>query len=297
MSKRDKTEAAAEQTAKAVGDPAEERSVAKATKLNPRLIYEVVRREGEEELERPVSSLVWSGITAGLLIGFSVIGEAVLRSHLPDRPWRPLVENFGYAFGFLLVIMGRMQLFTENTITTVLPVVARRTRRAARKMVQLWSIVLAANVAGAFVAAFFIGLAGAMPAPVLAAAMEISHHATGMGPGTTFLRAIPAGVLVAAIVWSLPTSGSGAVPVIVLFTWLIAAGDFSHVVAGSVEMALILLGGGAGVADMLSGFFLPALAGNIVGGTVVFTLLAWGQVSQEVVETAQPAEPSATGIR
>ena len=101
---------------------AEEKSVSEATALSPKLIYEVIRREGEEELARSKRSLIWSGIAAGVMISLSVLGEAVFRTYLPDTAHRFLIENLGYSLGFLAVIMGRMQLFTENTITTVLPI-------------------------------------------------------------------------------------------------------------------------------------------------------------------------------
>jgi hypothetical protein len=93
---------------------ADEQSMQDATKLSSRLIYEVIRRDGEEELERPTRSLVWSGVAAGIMISFSVLGEAIFRTYLPDTPSSYLIENLGYSLGFLLVILGRMQLFTEN---------------------------------------------------------------------------------------------------------------------------------------------------------------------------------------
>src|SRR5689334_24730144 len=92
-----------------------------ATPRTP-VIYEVVRRLGEEEMERPATSLWWSGVAAGLSISFSLLAQAILQAHLPDAPWRPLVVGFGYCVGFLMVVLGRQQLFTESTITVVLPV-------------------------------------------------------------------------------------------------------------------------------------------------------------------------------
>ena len=83
-------------------------SIEEATALAPRLIYEIIRREGEEEINRTARSLIWSGIAAGILISFSVLGEAIFRTYLPDTPARFLIENLGYSFGFLLVILGRM---------------------------------------------------------------------------------------------------------------------------------------------------------------------------------------------
>src|SRR5690349_8167211 len=89
---------------------AEERS-------SPRVhvVHEAIRIEGEEELKRTSSALAWSGLAAGLSMGFSLVTEGLLRSHLPDTPWRPLVSKLGYSAGFLFVVLGRQQLFTENT--------------------------------------------------------------------------------------------------------------------------------------------------------------------------------------
>lgn len=260
----------------------EEASVHNATRLSARLIYEVIRRDGEEELTRPTASLLWSGMAAGIVISFSVLGEAIFRSYLPPTRAAFLIENLGYALGFLVVILGRMQLFTENTITTVLPVVHQRTWSALMSMLRLWALVLAANVVGAFIAAGFMTLPDAFSPDMQRALAELSHHAVGMGPWQGFVRAIPAGVLVASIVWMMPSSQSGGFFIILAFTWLIAAGDLTHIIAGSVEMAYLIWLGELGALPALRDFFLPVLAGNIVGGTAIFTMLAWGQVKNEV---------------
>ncbi|MGB5863603.1 MAG: formate/nitrite transporter family protein [Sulfitobacter sp.] len=265
-------------------EAAEEQSLDDAAALSPRMIYEVIRRDGEEELARTKRSLFWSGIAAGILISLSVLGEAIFRTYLPDTPQRFLIENLGYSLGFLAVIMGRMQLFTENTITTVLPIMRERTLSSLGAMLRLWAIVLGANVIGAFAAAALFVYTSALPADLMPAIISLSEHATGMGASQSFWRAIPAGVIVALIVWMLPQAAEAAFFLILIFTWLIAAGDFTHIVAGSVEMAVLMLQGSLGIIDALSGFFIPVLLGNIVGGTVIFTLVAWGQVRDDVDE-------------
>ncbi len=265
-------------------DVLDEQSLQDATKLSPRLIYEVIRRDGEEELERPIRSLIWSGIAAGIMISFSVLGEAIFRTYLPDAPSSYLVENLGYSLGFLLVILGRMQLFTENTITTVLPLMVAPSRRLFGDVCSLWFIVLSANVVGAFAIATVFAHTSAIPSELIPALISLSEHAVGMPAGESFMRAIPAGILIAAIVWMLPQAEDASFFVILTFTWLIAAGDFTHIVAGSVEMAFLAVRGDLGFYDAVFGFFLPVLAGNVVGGTVIFTLMAWGQVRHELGE-------------
>ena len=260
----------------------EEAAIADAGSLAPKLLYEVIRRAGEEELSRPLRSLAYSGVAAGMMISMSVLGEAILRTYLPDAPWAYLVENAGYSLGFLLVILGGMQLFTENTITTVLPVIAERRRKLLWMMLRLWGIVLAANVVGCFAISAFYHYTPAIAPEFRPAIDQLSAHATGFPPAEAFVRAIPAGVLVAALVWMLPQRNAGRFAIIFAFTWLIAAGDFTHVVAGSVEWGWEFWNGRLGLIDGFVTFFLPVLAGNVVGGTVIFTLTTHGQVKDEM---------------
>jgi hypothetical protein len=110
------------------------------------VIYEVIHKLGEEEMARPVTSLWWSGVAAGLSISFSLFSRAILQTHLPDASWRPLVASFGYSVGFIMVVLSRQQLFTENTLTVVLPVMAELTPRNFAQVARIWSIVLLAVI-------------------------------------------------------------------------------------------------------------------------------------------------------
>ncbi|WP_037547384.1 formate/nitrite transporter family protein [Stappia stellulata] len=267
-----------------IHEEAEEVSVSQATRLSARLIYEVIRRDGDEELSRPALSLVWSGLAAGILMSLSVVAQAVLHLHLPDVTWAPIIESAGYSIGFLIVILGRMQLFTENTITTVLPVISRRSMWCLKRTSRLWIIVLTANLLGTAAAAGFLSLPGVMADGLTASLIEVAQHAVEGDAWTNFKRSIPAGVLVAAIVWIMPSAGGNSFFVIFSLTWLMAAAGLAHIVAGSVELSLLVLNGDVGAIDGFWDFLLPVLAGNIVGGTVVFTLLAWGQVKLEVAQ-------------
>lgn len=268
---------------KAVHADKEETSVWQATRLSARLIYEVIRRDGDEELSRPVVSLVWSGLAAGLLISLSIIAQSVLHLHLPkDASWTPLVISLGYAVGFIVVILGRMQLFTENTITTVLPVVSRRSKWCLMRSARLWFIVLFANLIGATVASAFLSVPGVVAPELHDSLIAVAHHAVDGGTGENFLRAMPAGVLIAALVWIMPSAGGNSFFVILSLTWLMAAAGFAHVIAGTVEVSLLIFQEDTRLGDGLLHFLLPVLAGNIVGGTAVFTMLTWGQVKAEV---------------
>ena len=263
-------------------EPEDEQQVIEGARLPARVVYEIVRRDGLEELERPVASLVWSGIAAGLLISFSVLGMAMMRHHLPPVPWRPLVESFGYCTGFVLTILGRMQLFTENTITTVIPLCHWPSVRMLLATMRLWGVVFAANLVGTFIAALFIAHSGAFAAEFLGTVTEISHHVMDPRLPQMFMRGIPAGILVAAIVWALPSAAGTAIWVIIFLTYFIALGGFTHIVAGSVEAFFLLVTGEIGLGRLLGHFLVPVFAGNVVGGTAVFALLAYAQVKREI---------------
>ncbi|WP_295534214.1 formate/nitrite transporter family protein [uncultured Thioclava sp.] len=266
----------------AIREPAEERSVFHASRLSARLVYEVIRRDGEEELNRPTVSLIWSGLAAGVLISLSVLAQATLHAHLPNADWAILVESLGYSVGFLVIIFGRMQLFTENTITTVLPVVADRSVSCLRKMLWLWGIVLLANVVGCAIASGFLSLPNVLSPQMGDSLLAVARHATEGTASANFYRAIPAGIIIAAVVWIIPAAQGNAFFVILGMTWLLSASGSAHVIAGSVEAGLLIWNGDLTISEALGRFFLPVLAGNVAGGTAVFTLLTWGQVKNEV---------------
>jgi formate/nitrite transporter FocA (FNT family) len=241
-----------------------------------------VRRLGEEEMARPVTSLWWSGLAAGLSISFSLLAQAILELHLPAAEWRPLVTSFGYSVGFVMVVLSRQQLFTENTITVVLPVMAQWSIVNLGRAARMWAVVLLANLAGTLFAAAFCSFAPVISADLKAQMLDISRHILGHGFLEATFRAVAAGFLMAAMVWLLPSSESGQFSVIVMMTYLIAAGGFMHVVAGSVEAFMLLCNGVANVQSVMLTFMAPALLGNIIGGTALFALLAYAQVMKEI---------------
>jgi len=250
--------------------------------LRTPVIYEIVRRQGDEEMARPAVSLWWSGVAAGLSISFSLLAQAILRSHLPDAPWRDLVSSLGYVVGFLMVVLGRQQLFTENTITMVLPVMAEFSLPNLGRMARTWAIVLVANIVGTLVAAMFCTYTPVLTSELLDAMLAISTHAMEPGWVEMFFKGISAGFIMAAMVWLIPSAEHAQFWVIVSMSFLIAAGEFAHIVAGSVEAFLLVVNGQMGFASMIADFAVPTLLGNIVGGTVLFALLSYAQVMKEM---------------
>ncbi len=256
--------------------------VEEATTPPTPVIYETVRRNGEEEMSRPPWSLAWSGVAAGLSISFSLFAQATLRQYLPDAPWREVVAALGYPVGFVMVVLARQQLFTENTITVILPLMAEPTRRNFGRAARLWAIVLCANLVGTALAALFCTLTPVLEPALLEQMHIISRHAMAHDFWPMLLLGVGAGYLMAATVWLMPGAGPAQFHVVAMMTYLIGLGGLAHIVAGSLEAYLLLLNGELGWTDALGGFALPALLGNIIGGSVLFAMMAYAQVRHEI---------------
>lgn len=245
-------------------------------------LHQAVREEGEDELDRPISSLFFSGLAAGMAIASSLIAEGALHVAIPDTPWRSIVVSLGYPIGFLVVVLGRMQLFTESTITAMLPLVTKPSGWALRRTLRLWSVVLGANLIGTALAGGMIA-AGLLGGSELRTAMiEVSMGITELSAAATFVNAIPAGFMIAILAWSLPNAREQSFLVIFAITYVVAIGAFSHSIVGSVEAWLLLFSGEVGLGKALGGLMLPAILGNLLGGAGLFALLAHAQVRGEM---------------
>lgn len=251
-------------------------------RLSAITVFSVIRREGEEELHRPAMSLWWSGIAAGIGISTSIFAQGLLHQSFAQHPQRELIAAFGYAMGFVLVVLSRLQLFTENTLTVVLPLLARPNGDRLRRTARLWAIVLAANLIGTFLTALLIDVFVDSAHPTLAGMLEVSRKAAEASGWAALLDGIPAGFFIAAFVWMLPSSKGFEIFVVALFAWLIGAGGFTHVVAGSTEMFLLALHGEMPLIEAFTLHLAPTLVGNVIGGTGLFALLAFAQIKAEM---------------
>jgi formate/nitrite transporter FocA (FNT family) len=211
-------------------------------------------------------------------MGMSLVAEGLLRAHLPQARWTPLVAKLGYSFGYLLVVLGRQQLFTENTLTVMLPLLARRNLPTLKGVLRLWAIVLIANLAGVHLFIWVISHSAVFHPDVKQAFTEISAQAAGGSSSTILLKGVFAGWLIALMVWLLPAADSSRIAVVVIVTYVVGLGGFTHVVAGSLEVLYNVTTGAVPYATYLVGYLLPTLAGNIVGGVTLTAVLNHAQV-------------------
>ena len=263
-------------------DERERRQAADAASLGPLVIHEIVREQGETELERPFSGLAWSGLAAGGSIGFSFMMMAELQGALPDAPWRRLVSSFGYSLGFLIVILGQQQLFTETTLTALIPTLTRRDLASLTGTLRVWAIVLAANLVGTVVFGVVSARAHIFRPETLVAMHAIAAQTMAETFWTTTLKAAGAGWLIGLMVWLLPAAGSARTLIVILLTYTVAVAGFNHIVAGSTEAVFAVASGSASLGDYLGRFFAPTLLGNAAGGIILVGLLNHAPVASEI---------------
>ncbi len=273
------TDDPAEEANKPKLDALEENKAREEESLDQKITYDVIRREGDKELERPLIGLFWAAVAGGMSMGFIFVTEALQRSHLPDAEWRPIITKLGYPVGFLIITLGSQQLFTENTVTPIVPLMVSYTGEKMRKLISLQSVALAGNLLGALLFSLFVALTSVFEPKVHEAFAAIGHEALRNGFLATFASGIFAGWLIALLVWMLPASGGSQVSVIGIMTYLIGLGGFAHVIVGSVETFYLIVTGDIGAATYVTRFFVPALMGNLVGGFVLVTWLNHAQVT------------------
>ncbi|ASG63021.1 TPA: formate/nitrite transporter family protein [Kluyvera ascorbata] len=245
-------------------------------------IHEHIRQEGEKEMERDAMALLWSAIAAGLSMGASLVAKGIFHVELDGVPGGYLLENLGYTFGFIIVIMARQQLFTENTVTAVLPVMQNLTLGNVGLLMRLWGVVLLGNLIGTGLAAWAFEYMPIFKEETRDAFIKIGLDVMKNSPTEMFANAIISGWLIATMVWMFPAAGAAKIVVIILMTWLIALSDTTHIVVGSVEILYLVFNGTLHWSDFIWPFALPTLAGNIFGGTFIFALMSHAQIRNDM---------------
>jgi formate/nitrite transporter FocA (FNT family) len=262
----------------AISTRAEQKQVEERVAISASVVYEAIRREGDDELRRPATALAWSAFAAGLSMGFSFVAEALLTTYLPTQPWVPLISRAGYSVGFLIVILGRQQLFTENTLTVILPLLLDTKLKVMLRVLRLWGIVLGCNLVGTCIFAFSIAHLPVFDAHTRQSFVAIAAAHLGRTFGTVLLRGIFAGWLIALMVWLLPAAEHSRIAVIIILTYLVGLGGLTHIVAGSTVMFFAVANGMESWSRYVSHFLVPVLIGNIIGGVSLVAAFAHGQV-------------------
>lgn len=228
-------------------------------------IFHRILATADSEFSRSNRLLLLSGLMAGLSIGLTFLARVTFAGELESGASR-FLENAFYPIGFIFIILGRQQLYTENTLTPVTLVLMRLS--SIPRLLKLWGIVLFGNLAGATLAALFFATTDILNTDAVAAAIKFGAEALEHTWSSLFLRAVVAGFMVAGLVWLLHAVRESMVrlALIYLIFFLIPSTGLFHCIIGACEIAYYVFVGGTSVSTALLEFELPLILGNTAGG-------------------------------
>ncbi len=240
-------------------------------------IYEQVSRNARHELDRSVVGLFISGMAGGITMGLTALSTSIVIAQLGQSAPAKFIADLLYPIGFIAVILGRAQLFTENTLYPVALMLAER--RHGWKTLRLWAIVLPSNVLGAFLFALLAVRTGALRPEVVTAMTRLGVEAASVTTSHVFWSGVIGGWIIALVAWLVSGSHSitGSVMLIWLLTFVVGLGGFAHCIATSGEILAAILDHQLAVSRYFA-WLAPATLGNICGGVLLVTLLEYGQV-------------------
>jgi formate-nitrite transporter family protein len=255
-----------------------------APKKSSGRIFQQEVREGRQALNREGSRLFVSGFSAGLEVGLSLLLIAIVRSAgegVVNPLTLDLLTGTVYSFGFIVVILGRSELFTEQTTLAVLPLLAGKTTFG--KVARLWSVVYISNLLGAAACAVMVVKLGPSmkeldPKVFGQIATEVVRHPGG----TLILSGILAGWLMGLLSWAV-AAGRDTISQVVLiwiFTSVIGITHAHHAVMGTTEVVAGIYTG-ANTWGQFGHFLLFTTLGNAIGGAVFVALLKFGHARPE----------------
>jgi formate/nitrite transporter FocA (FNT family) len=238
-------------------------------------IHQRLLAGADEEIASGARELFFSGFTAGIAIVLTFMGFAFGRAQFPDNPF---LAALLFRIGFVYIILGRYQLYTENTLPPVKLVLTRMA--SIPLLLRVWGIVLAANIAGAAFGALILARTGVLPAAALEAGAGFAEHGVATPWWDAFFKALFAGWLVAGVVWlgyAARDTTSRLFMVYAVF-YAIAVLDLFHVITAAADVWFSAFrAGGPSFGALVGHFWLPVLLGNTAGGVLVFALVSYAQ--------------------
>jgi len=148
-------------------------------------------------------------------------------------------------------------------------------------LLRLWSVVLLGNMAGTLLVSWVMLELPIFDSKADVAFLEIGRKVMHNDISQMFAKGIISGWMIATMVWMIPAMENAKIWIILLITYMMALGDFTHIVVGSVEVSYLVWAGDETWQAFLFEFALPTLAGNIIGGSFIFALISHAQVRSD----------------
>jgi formate/nitrite transporter FocA (FNT family) len=241
----------------------------------PEQIYAQARDEGRRRLARPVLELVATALVGGFDVAFGVVAFALTAGAIgASRPeLAHLAGALAFGIGFVFVVVGKSELFTENFLVPIAGL-ERRSRASWLKLGELWVGTLLLNLVGGTALAVLVTSKGVLPRTSHDELMRLAERLTSHSAVAELLSAVVAGALMTLMTWfvegAAETSG-----VRIVMSWivgaLIALGTFNHAIVSTIELVFgMRYGASVTVGELFSNLGL-AIGGNLVGGLLLVT--------------------------
>ncbi len=222
-----------------------------------------------EELKKPAHGHLMLGLLAGIGVGFSglLVGVIVtlVPEGYPDLVTRVLVA-MAYAMGFVLVVIGRTNLFTEYTTIALLPALSGAAKPSA--LLRFWGLVYVSNLVGGTLMAWLVAALGPPLEVIDPDRMGAFAHALiEPAPWVILLSAVLAGWLMGLLSWLIVVvhDGISRIALISVVGGMIGFAHLHHAITGTIEVSIAVFLGRVGVGSLLA-FVLWTTLGNVVGG-------------------------------
>ncbi|MFB3917109.1 MAG: formate/nitrite transporter family protein [Terriglobales bacterium] len=240
-------------------------------------ILEGAAELGRNELKRSSKALAISGLAGGLTMGLTGMAVAIAQVTLGAGQMQEFVSYIFYPVGFIAVIIGRAQLFTENTLFPVVLILSER--RHVLSTLRLWIVVFLSNSIGAAAFAVLAVLTGALRSDFASELVTLGVQSANQEMAHIFWTGVIGGWLIALVAWLVTASHwtVGQIVVVWLLTFIVGLGRFAHCIATSGEIFASVFAGAIPFGSYVR-WIIPATAGNIVGGVTIVSLLNYGQV-------------------
>lgn len=241
-------------------------------------IFQRVVASAEEEVESTGRELFFSGLAAGFAITLTFTAYAASKAVISDPTG--LVSALLYPIGFVFIVMGRYQLYTENTLPPVALVLTRVA--SVPSLLRVWGLVLLGNLLGAGVGAFVLAHTGVLSPEATAVAEEFGREGLHASWWSLFFKAVFAGWLVAGLVWLDHASRDSTTRLLLIYViiYAIPASKLYHVVVSACDALYLFFRGEVGLLPAAWEFVLPVLLGNTLGGVVLVALVNYAGTRQ-----------------
>lgn len=247
-------------------------------------IYQRVVVYGDYELTAGRRELLFSGLAGGFAIALTYLFYVQLYAHFGGQP---VVSHLLYPVGFMYIILGGYQLYTENTLPPVALVLERLASLPA--LLRVFALVLLGNAAGAIIGAIIFAYTGVVGTEATAAGISATEAAINIGEAgletsfvDLFFKGVFAGLIVAGVVWMDFAADSTVARLVLIYLAFLAipVAGLYHVVVSFTELLVVVIETDATLLAGLVEFILPVLLGNTIGGIVLVTVVNYYQTTE-----------------